>query len=124
MDCLLSLPGSNGTQIPPQLLLELAHALVGGDFCHFSRALGVTLAAVKGFATAQNNLGEMYRLGHGVPQDYAEAMRWYRRAAEGDLPIAQSNLGTVYLAGLGVRRDYVEAARWYRLAAEQRFARA
>jgi len=27
-------------------------------------------------ATAQYNLGVMYRKGHGVPQDYKEAARW------------------------------------------------
>jgi TPR repeat protein len=33
-------------------------------------------------ADAQNNLGLMYRNGQGVPQDYAEAVKWYRLAAE------------------------------------------
>ena len=31
---------------------------------------------------AQLNLGNMYDTGRGVPQDYAEALRWYRLAAE------------------------------------------
>jgi len=36
------------------------------------------LAAEQGYASAQNNLGFMYAYGRGVPQDYAEAAKWYR----------------------------------------------
>lgn len=42
-----------------------------------------TPLAEQGIANAQNNLGVMYNAGRGVPQDYAEAVRWYRLAAEG-----------------------------------------
>ena len=34
-----------------------------------------------GDAPAQNDLGVMYADGRGVPQDDAEAVRWYRLAA-------------------------------------------
>jgi hypothetical protein len=33
-------------------------------------------------ASAQNLLGLMYQNGKGVPQDDAEAIRWYLKAAE------------------------------------------
>ena len=33
--------------------------------------------AEQGNASAQNNLGWMYYKGQGVPQDYAEAVKWY-----------------------------------------------
>ena len=33
-------------------------------------------------AAVQVGLGVMYEHGHGVPQDYAQAMKWYRLAAE------------------------------------------
>ncbi len=36
--------------------------------------------AEQGNATAQYRLGVMYDSGFGVAQDYAEAMKWYRRA--------------------------------------------
>ena len=39
-------------------------------------------AAEQGDAEAQFNLGVRYRDGTGVPQDDAEAVRWYRLAAE------------------------------------------
>ncbi len=35
-----------------------------------------------GDAVAQYSLGLMYYHGRGVPQDYAEAAKWYRKAAE------------------------------------------
>ena len=38
--------------------------------------------AEQGLAVAQFNLGLMYDEGQGVPQDYAEAVKWYRKAAE------------------------------------------
>ena len=38
--------------------------------------------AEQGIAEAQYNLGIMYDNGYGVTQDHAEAVRWYRMAAE------------------------------------------
>ena len=38
--------------------------------------------AEQGDAFAQFSLGIMYDNGEGVPQDYAEAVKWYRLAAE------------------------------------------
>ena len=96
--------------------------------------------------TAQYNLGLLYDRGYGgllddfvavdngkgleqgdaasnrgqrVPRAYAEAVHWYRRAAEQGHVYAQSNLGIMYAEGRGVPRDYAEAVRWYRKAAEQ-----
>jgi TPR repeat protein len=75
--------------------------------------------AKKGIIGAQNVLGTMYENGQGVPQNYKEAARWYRLAADqGDGP-AQSNLGTLYFTGRGVPQDFREAMRWFRLAADQ-----
>ena len=68
---------------------------------------------------AQTNLGLMYDLGEGVAQDDAEAVKWYRKAAEQDSAEAQNNLGTMYVQGQGVAQDEVEAVKWYRKAAEQ-----
>ena len=61
----------------------------------------------------------MYGTGKGVPQDYAEALRWYRLAAEQGYADAQASLGLMYYDGKGVPQDYAEALRWFRLAAEQ-----
>ena len=70
-------------------------------------------------AKAQFSLGKMYYEGQGVHQDYAEAARWYLKAAEQGYPAAQNNLGTMYAKGQGVRQDYTQAVQWCRRAAEQ-----
>ncbi|MXX74894.1 MAG: protein kinase [Holophagales bacterium] len=70
-------------------------------------------------AEAQFNLGKMYAEGLGVPHDDAEAVRWYRLAAEQGHAEAQFNLGWMCEWGRGVSRNDADAARWYRLAAEQ-----
>ena len=57
--------------------------------------------------------------GQGVPQDYAEAVKWYRKAADQGYAAAQTNLGLMYAHGQGVPQDYVEAVKWYRKAADQ-----
>ena len=53
----------------------------------------------------------MFGEGLGVPQDYAEALKWFRRAAEQNDAAAQTNLGVMYDFGHGVVRDYAEALR-------------
>ena len=78
--------------------------------------------AEEGNAVAQNNLGLMYHNGWGVPQDYKEAVYWYRLAVEQGYAIAQYNLGLMYEKGKGVPQDDKEAVRLYRLAAEQGYA--
>jgi TPR repeat protein len=77
------------------------------------------LAADRGHADAQKNLGNGYYNGEGVEQDYTEAVRFYRLAADQGHAVAQYNLGECYCDGEGVEQDYTEATRLYRLAAEQ-----
>jgi hypothetical protein len=66
---------------------------------------------------AQNNLGFLYRDGHGVPQDYAEALRWYRMAADQGYATAQNNVGANAAEGLGMVKDCVVAKQWFEAAA-------
>jgi len=68
---------------------------------------------------AQIYLGFMYASGDGVPQDDAEAAKWYRLGSEQGNATAQINLGAMYAKGRGVPQDYAEAVKWYRLAARQ-----
>jgi len=91
--------------------------------------------ADKGIAEAQINLGMMFESGQGVPQDFNEAIRWYRLAADQKLIKAQEklnlllkkaaepqinlSLGMMFESGQGVPQDFNEAIRWYRLAADQ-----
>ena len=67
----------------------------------------------------QNDLGITYYNGLGVPQDYCEAMKWFRLAADHGFASAQSSLGVGYVLGRGVPQDYAEAVRWFRMAADQ-----
>lgn len=68
----------------------------------------------------QNQTGEDYYYGqNGKEQDYAKAVRWYRKAADQGHQFAQYNLGFCYEHGLGLSALPVEAAKWYRKAAEQ-----
>jgi hypothetical protein len=55
----------------------------------------------------------------GVAQDYAEAVRLYRLAAEQGHADAQFFLGSMFEKGQGVAKKRAEAIRWYRLAAAQ-----
>lgn len=54
----------------------------------------------------------------GERQDYAEAVRLYRKAAEMGHKSAKVNLGYAYENGHGVKRNYFEAVRLYREASE------
>jgi hypothetical protein len=58
----------------------------------------------------------MYYAGESVPQDYAEAAKWYRKAAEQGNAKAQGSLGFIYLMGRGVPQDYVISHMWFNLA--------
>ena len=78
--------------------------------------------AEQGDAEAQLRLGWMYYEGEGVPQDFVEAVKWYRKAAKQEYADAQYNLGWMYRKGDGVPQDEVEAVKWWRKAAEQGFA--
>ena len=55
----------------------------------------------------------MYENGRGGRQDYAEAFRWYRKAAEQGVAEAQYNLGAMYHNGQGVRRNFHLSKEWF-----------
>jgi TPR repeat protein len=61
----------------------------------------------------------MYDNGYGVPENDAEAVKWYRKAVEQGLATTQSNLGLMYARGEGVPENDVEALKWYSLAKAQ-----
>ena len=73
-------------------------------------------AARRGDARAQAKLGVAYEYGYGVPQDYAVAVVWYRRAARQGNATAQYLLGLMYDRGQGVSEDTVAAQKWLILA--------
>jgi serine/threonine-protein kinase len=78
-------------------------------------------AAEAGLTMAYFPLATMFEEGgRGVRRDEAEAVVWYRRAAESaaDSARAQGKVGDMYARGRGVRRDEAEAYRWFLRAAE------
>ncbi len=72
--------------------------------------------AEAGSAFAQTNLGIMYAQGEGVPEDDAEAVKWFRLAAEQGHSAAQYSLGVMYAAGDGVPQSYITAHAWWNIA--------
>jgi len=81
-------------------------------------------SAAQGYVLAQYNLGFLYDEGRAVPQNFAEAAKWYRLAAAQKHAQAQNNLGAMYLDGQGVAQDYVRAHMWLNFAAAQGVATA
>jgi len=72
--------------------------------------------AEQGDAAAQFSIGARYATGEDVPQDYAEAVRWFSMAAEQGHVVSQATLGAYYWAGRGVAQDLVKAYLWSVLA--------
>ena len=68
---------------------------------------------------AQFCLALIYSSGEGVPQDYAEVLKWYTRSAKGGYAEAQYNMGIIYRTGEGAPQDYAEALKWFRKAARK-----
>jgi len=75
--------------------------------------------AERGDAQAQYELGVSYEDGRGVPQDDAEAVRWYRLAAEQGHAWAQYELAVNYEDGRGVPQDDLLAHKWANLSASR-----
>ncbi len=73
--------------------------------------------AEAGDAKSQYTIGIQYENGNfDFPQDYSEAAKWYRRAAELGHAGAQLYLGNFLANGKGVEQDLVEAYKWVELA--------
>ena len=60
----------------------------------------------------------MCKTGAGVPQDYAEAMKWFRRAAKQGDALQQHIFGMRSAVGQGVPQNLWEAHVWFSLAAD------
>ncbi len=77
------------------------------------------MAAEKGFARAQYNLGSMYDKGQGVPQDWEQSFHWYLQAANQGFAIADFKVGDAYFSGgRGVDKDIDQAFIWFKKSAD------
>ena len=71
------------------------------------------------YVNSMYQLGVYYELGIGVDKDLAEAVKWYKKAAEKGNTDAMCSLGSSYRIGHGVDKDPAEAVKWYKKAAEK-----
>jgi hypothetical protein len=85
-----------------------------------SRFDRLVASAESGDAAAQAELGILYYNGRTDSHrpDYAEALKWFQRAADQGNAKAQDRIGLMYYYGQGVPQDYAQAAHWYQLAAQ------
>ena len=72
----------------------------------------------KSAPAVMDKLGDCYKHGFGVEQDWEKAVQLYRKAAEAGNAAAQRSLGYCYECGEGVEQDFVQAAFWYKKGAE------
>lgn len=106
----------------PAAAAELDDAVAAAHRGEYQTALRLlSPLAEKGDARAQFDIGFMHAYGWGLPRDPAEAITWYRKAADQGLQVAQHFLGIAYVNGEGVRPDDADAARWFARAAVQGF---
>ena len=89
------------------------------------RTSGLVNVNIGVYDSIENALGTAYNEGQaGLKQDHAEALKWFRRAADKGFAPAQYNLGLAFELGHGVAADEREAFKHYLMAAEQGFGAA
>ena len=74
--------------------------------------------ADKGSPWGQYALGDCFREGSGVAQNYEKAVYWYKKAAEQGDGSAQYRLARCYLDGQGVEKNEQESFKWMAKASE------
>ena len=84
----------------------------------------IRMAADRGYAKAQSDLGYMYDNGEGVPQDKKKSFDLYMQAAVQGLASAQYNVGNGYYDGEGVDKDVNQSFIWYKKSADQGYTNA
>tara|TARA_B100000780_G_scaffold59747_1_gene38264 strand:+ start:140 stop:592 length:453 start_codon:yes stop_codon:yes gene_type:complete len=78
------------------------------------------MAAKRGQAAAQYNLGFFYQQGtHGLTQSSTRAIEYYSLAANQGDAAAQCNLGNMYARGDGIEQSYSKARELWTKAAAQ-----
>ncbi|MGD0942124.1 MAG: tetratricopeptide repeat protein [Terracidiphilus sp.] len=92
---------------------EVAVGVVHHSRQEYSDAMRyLSLAAEKGNSNAMVGIGLLHYKGHGVPENEAEATRWFRIGAfKGNVT------AMLYLGFQLARKHHAEAMRWFRIAA-------
>jgi len=122
---------------PPPVLLAAAIDLFAGDFQAFqsarlregsskpyltrtasSRIAEWKSGAVEGSPSAQVLYARCLEEGIGVDKDEAEAVKWYRKAADAQNPAGMVHLGYMHESGRGgLPKDEIEAVKCYQKSA-------
>ena len=113
---------ANGRGVPENDAEAVKWYRKAADGVSYRRLSSRISRSSQGYVKAQYNLGFMYANGRGVPENDAEAVKWYRKAADQGYAKAQYNLGLMYDNGRGVSKNDAEAVKWYKKAAEQGYA--
>ena len=93
----------------------------GNIFMGFRLALSSNSSASTATPKTAMTAEEMFEMGEDYygKENYVEAVKWYRKAAEQGHALAQATLGVCYLEGTGITPNFTEAAKWFLKAAEQ-----
>ena len=78
--------------------------------------------ADEGDASYQLLIGETLFNTARTHDEKAEAVEWFRKAAERDHTIAKKWLGRCYFEGSGVEQDYEKAFKWLQIAVNEGFS--
>ncbi len=102
--------------------------ILGGEFYQTLKPLGADAAVFRAVVGIDYEgmwrmtvflSGACYALGQGIDKNEAEAVKWYRKAAEQENVSAQFFLASCYAEGHGVVKNATSAVMWYQKAAEQ-----
>ena len=106
-------------KIAPVCGLWLVLSIVAMPFAAFAQQNPP--AEKKAAAEEKVSADEAFKRGEKAYEDqnFTEAMRWYRVAADQGHAQGQVHVGNLYTDGEGVKQDYAEALGWFRKAAEQ-----
>ncbi len=108
------------TRNVPPAMYEVALMLERGLGCmqnYSEAAFWYEEGAKRGHLESFNNLGALYKEGHGVPKDDSRTFVCFSRAAEGGLAQGLYNLGMLYDQGVGCEQDHDKALDLCRKAA-------
>lgn len=74
--------------------------------------------AILGETEAQYKLAQKLSIGDGLPENDAEALKWYKKAADSGHPKAAMTMARLYFTGEGMEQDDAKGAEWMMRAAE------
>jgi hypothetical protein len=96
-------------------LTEGLDALRKNDYAAAERELRPL--AERGDPESQYRIGLMYEFGKGYPQDKAQGIVWFRKAALQNHAAAQTELAIIFATGDGVAQDNKQSVDWFQKAA-------